>query len=469
MPLQTEHRRLTLAAISGAAGAGITVAFWLWWKRKGRDEHFGQAQHRDVWHVDAVDDAVLQESEFSVKKTKSRRRHDSDVAEETHRAWQQKEDSLIQLIFDLMNQRGMSLRRACEHAESLIYEYIHTNARNELEQLAPTLIAPTESSLSTRHLHSAMPLSKAFRKYDMVTHIASRMMVPPQFREVRNIVNLAQVLATASLGPQLITFDGDGTLYPDRCTLEDDEENGTGLATRLAELMRLGVTVALCTAVGDPSPEPYEHRLRGLIGRLKDGPALKGSLFAVGGQCNYVFRYCWEARGLVALPREEWEPAVMHAWTPERIAVVLDAAEAALKVGASRLGMEGVTRIIRKQKAVGILYEGKVHKSTAYFLDELALLARDAVKRAQHRGDQDLPFCTFNGGRDVFVDVGTKKVGIDTLRALVGASRSQTLHVGDQFTRTGNDLLARRACGTLWVDDPQETAVLMSSLLEAMA
>jgi IMP and pyridine-specific 5'-nucleotidase len=105
-----------------------------------------------------------------------------------------------------------------------------------------------------------------------------------------------------------------------------------------------------------------------------------------------------------------------------------------------------------------------VKKSTRFFLDELALRARKEVKAIKAR----LPFCTFNGGSDVFVDVGTKQVGIDVLRDLVGAERSQALHVGDQFTRTGNDLLARRSCGTIWVDDPGETKSILASLLEKL-
>lgn len=34
----------------------------------------------------------------------------------------------------------------------------------------------------------------------------------------------------------------------------------------------------------------------------------------------------------------------------------------------------------------------------------------------------------------------------------VDATPRDTLHIGDQFSITGNDLLARRACGTLWVE-----------------
>ena len=76
-----------------------------------------------------------------------------------------------------------------------------------------------------------------------------------------------------------------------------------------------------------------------------------------------------------------------------------------------------------------------------------------------------MPFCTFNGGRDVFVDVGSKDLGIASLQALVGARPQSTLHIGDQFTLTGNDLLARRACGTLWVDSPEETSILLSYMI----
>ena len=49
-----------------------------------------------------------------------------------------------------------------------------------------------------------------------------------------------------------------------------------------------------------------------------------------------------------------------------------------------------------------------------------------------------LPFCVFNGGRDTWLDVGNKRVGVEALQAFFGLAPSTCLHVGDQFLNTGN-------------------------------
>lgn len=80
-------------------------------------------------------------------------------------------------------------------------------------------------------------------------------------------------------------------------------------------------------------------------------------------------------------------------------------------------------KLVRKPRAVGILYlPDEVHRTTSLMLDEIAMGARAAVKRTrkQHRSRETrLPFCTFNGGKDVFVDIGSKDLGIAALQQLV--------------------------------------------------
>jgi IMP and pyridine-specific 5'-nucleotidase len=46
----------------------------------------------------------------------------------------------------------------------------------------------------------------------------------------------------------------------------------------------------------------------------------------------------------------------------------------------------------------------------------------------------------FNGGRDVWVDIGNKLIGVQTLQKLLATEPNTTLHVGDQFLSTGNDI-----------------------------
>lgn len=393
----------------------------------------------------------------------------------------QEGDALIQLIFDLMEAR-LTLEQACAEAERLIQEHLAggCEATSALARVAPGLAIPSNRSHRMRRLHSALPLREAFRRYDAEARVSAREMVPPQFREVRNIVNLAQVLATARAGPRLVTFDGDGTLYPANqgldCELQPGgqadvqaEGGARELVSLLLALLERGVAVALLTGVGDPRPEPYEARLAGPLKCLR-GRALPpgAALYAVGGQCNYCFRYSSARERLEPLPREAWEPEVMKGWSRACVEEALDAAQAALEQGAARLGIAGHTSTIRKERAVGVLYRGKIHRSTTFLLDELALLARVAVVKVLAQRQQQLPFCTSNSGQDVFMDIGSKEIGVDLLRGLVGAKRNQTLHVGDKFSLTGNDLPARRACGTVWVDDPEETALVLRELLGAM-
>lgn len=39
-----------------------------------------------------------------------------------------------------------------------------------------------------------------------------------------------------------------------------------------------------------------------------------------------------------------------------------------------------------------------------------------------------------------------------------GFQGSETLHVGDQFLGTGNDVSTRGGCCTVWITNPEETA-----------
>ena len=120
-----------------------------------------------------------------------------------------------------------------------------------------------------------------------------------------------------------------------------------------------------------------------------------------------------------------------------------------------------------------------------------------------------VPFCAFNGGNDVFVDIGNKSLGLHALKKFIGAESSevrscklarasiyacmhigsclsrwqlmltaskgaglhvvsctQTLHVGDRFTASGNDNATRDCCAILWVAAPEETYFFCDMLIE---
>lgn len=87
-----------------------------------------------------------------------------------------------------------------------------------------------------------------------------------------------------------------------------------------------------------------------------------------------------------------------------------------------------------------------------------------------------LPFCAFNGGNDVFVDIGDKSWGVCVCQKYFGRSAStvdeggsirgdRTLHVGDQFLSAGsNDFKARVVGTTAWIASPAETVELLDEL-----
>lgn len=79
-----------------------------------------------------------------------------------------------------------------------------------------------------------------------------------------------------------------------------------------------------------------------------------------------------------------------------------------------------------------------------------------------------LPFCAFNGGNDVFVDIGDKSWGVRACQGFFdGIEGARTLHVGDQFLSAGaNDFKARLACTTAWIAGPGETVALMDEIGE---
>ena len=66
-------------------------------------------------------------------------------------------------------------------------------------------------------------------------------------------------------------------------------------------------------------------------------------------------------------------------------------------------------RVLRKERACGM-----INTSTKRFsyeiLEEIALTVQEALKSCR------APHCAFNGGNDVWVDVGNKALGISALQ-----------------------------------------------------
>lgn len=117
-------------------------------------------------------------------------------------------------------------------------------------------------------------------------------------------------------------------------------------------------------------------------------------------------------------------------------------------------------RIIRKKRSVGLIPKTD-EKIPREALDEAVLRIQTELDEAK----VTLPFCAFNGGSDAWVDVGNKRVGVQVLQSYLGIPAEETLHIGDQFLNTGNDIAARSICPCVWITEPQETTYILKTIL----
>lgn len=199
-----------------------------------------------------------------------------------------RKDALIEWMKDMLNHSFVldardSYEGTMKYFETLVDEhrnaYENKGSRSRLKEYVPTV---------GRFL-TPLPMSQAFAIYDAKYSISKRRFVSPTFNEIRHILNLSQVMA---IGPhlQLITFDGDQTLYSDGGNFEDNED----LASSIISLLCHGVKVAVVTAAGyGLDGSKYARRLRGLLDRfVTEGlsPAQVQNFFVFGGECNYLLR-----------------------------------------------------------------------------------------------------------------------------------------------------------------------------------
>ncbi|KAI9354084.1 IMP-specific 5-nucleotidase [Zopfochytrium polystomum] len=375
---------------------------------------------------------------------------------------------------------------------------------SRLSQLVPTV----------GMFFTPLPLRDSFLIINKTRSIAGRRNVPPSFNDIRHLLNLSQVTAIAPT-LNLITFDGDMTLYADGADFSRDSE----LVELIVRLLRNDINVAIVTAAGYPrDPTRYEQRLTGLLDGIRElnlTPLQKSRFFVLGGECNYLFRYDPETDHLKYIPEAEYQPDDVRRWSTSgtEISRMLDAGEACAEQSCEEMGIKDRVKIIRKERAVGIIGQGDKPLSREQ-LDEIALaiqrrlnnyqharrerwirrqpatlqrrLSRDhfqALRHSSHgiggadvdvavddeEGDDaadfiPIPFCAFNGGSDVWLDIGNKLIGVKILQDVVKVKGDQTLHVGDQFLSTGNDILTRSCATTVWITSPSETAEVLQQL-----
>ena len=224
------------------------------------------------------------------------------------------------------------------------------------------------------------------------------------------------------------------------------------------------------TAAGYTEAKKYYGRLYGLLEAIKAAVTAQKmtnpELIILGGESNFLFQFDTSSEYLLRyIEKSEWLLPEMEKWTEEDIQALLDVAEKALRECIS--GMELSAEILRKERAVGIIptLAPNTRKFTREQLEETVLVTQQVVEMSP--AAKKLPFCAFNGGNDVFVDIGDKGWGVLACqRYLGGIEGSKTLHVGDQFLSAGaNDFKARLACTTAWIANPGETVQLLDELM----
>jgi IMP and pyridine-specific 5'-nucleotidase len=211
------------------------------------------------------------------------------------------------------------------------------------------LLVPTVGTFFTPLL-----LHDAFIYQDSRRYISWRRFVAPSFNDVRLTLNTAQVMSLVRSGPlELITFDGDVTLYDDGQSLEADSP----IIPRILQVLRRGTKVGIVTAAGYTEARRYYDRLYGLLDAVNASDLSsiqKEGLVVCGGESNYLFKFSeGEPDRLKYVPRSVWLLDDMRLWLEEDITELLDVAELALKDCVSNLRLKA--QILRKERAVGII------------------------------------------------------------------------------------------------------------------
>lgn len=326
--------------------------------------------------------------------------------------------------------------------EDLIQDSIYWSSQGHPHNARLKRLCPSIGTFFT-----PLPLVEAFKELERDRSFIGRRFVPPSFNDIRYLLNLAQIHAISG-ELELITFDGDMTLYADGADFARDSK----LVVLLVELLRLGKKVAIVTAAGYPgNPARYEQRLSGLLHSFRQEQAASSScdffsnFYVLGGECNYLFQYNPHSQHLIYLEPEMYRPEFMRSWSSEesQIQALLSVAENHLKARIQDMGISDRVSILRKSRAVGVnpiavsaplpttttgsagaaassASAGSLasHHTTLLHreqLDELALSVQDELHRYQMMGGVDvgsIPFCAFNGGSDVWVDIGNKLIGV---------------------------------------------------------
>ena len=262
-----------------------------------------------------------------------------------------------------------------------------TQGRSKLKHLVP----------SVGVFFTPLLLEEAFEFQDNRRKISSRRFVPPSFNDIRLTLNSAQLMSLTRNGSiDLVTFDGDVTLYDDGESLTNENP----VIPRILKLLRQGTHIGIVTAAGYTDAIKYYERLHGLLDAvakaITDKEVADPKVIILGGESNYLFEFDFHAESFLKyVPRKIWMLDEMRSWQEEDIQSLLDLAEGALRecVGSMQLSAQ----ILRKDRAVGIIpvpIPGKP-KFNREQLEEIVLVTQQILDLSTP--GKKVPFCAFNG------------------------------------------------------------------------
>ena len=185
------------------------------------------------------------------------------------------------------NERYSQIMKDVEH---LINDHI-AHQKGPLPTVSKLkMLVPTVGNFFT-----GLPLQAAFERQDRARFISSRRFVAPSFNDIRVILNTAQVMSLVRDSQlELVTFDGDVTLYDDGESLTDDNP----CIPRILALMRKGIRIGIVTAAGYTKANPYYGRLFGLLHAIQESdlPLESKQVFIImGGESSFCFRFGFSA------------------------------------------------------------------------------------------------------------------------------------------------------------------------------
>ena len=199
----------------------------------------------------------------------------------------------------------------------------------------------------------------------------------------------------------------------------------------IADLLRKNIKIGIVTAAGYTTADRYYERLHGLLDAIAGSADLddaqKQSVVIMGGEANYLFAMDLDSpHRLSPVPRARWLTPEMAAWSEADIAALLDVAESALRDCVRTMNLPAT--LVRKDRAVGIVPTDPSVRIARESLEETVLVVQRILElsslgvpasAAPGTRSAGVPFCAFNGGRDVFVDIGDKSWGVSGVPEVV--------------------------------------------------